>query len=121
MNEESSFQAESGDDPERDYKLKAFRNFEYDILWNADLLTEGYDDPGISCIVNASPTQSVSKYWQMNGRGTRCTANVDALATPAERRAAIASSDKPDLLILDFLYHNHAVCTPAHLIAGSDE
>jgi superfamily II DNA or RNA helicase len=110
-----------GDDPERDYKLKAFRNFEYDILWNADLLTEGYDDPGISCIVNASPTQSVSKYWQMNGRGTRCTANIDAFATPAERRAAIAASDKPDLLILDFLYHNHAVCTPAHLIAGSDE
>jgi superfamily II DNA or RNA helicase len=110
-----------GDDAQRDYKLAAFRNFEYDILWNADLLTEGYDDPGISCIVNASPTQSVSKYWQMNGRGTRCTANVDAFSTAAERRAAIAASDKPDLLILDFLYHNHAVCTPAHLIAGSDE
>lgn len=110
-----------GEDPDRERKLQAYKNGEYDILWNADLLTEGYDDPGIACIVNASPTQSVSKYWQMNGRGTRCTANVDDYATPEQRRAAIAASDKPNLLILDFLYHNHEVCTPADLIAGSDD
>jgi superfamily II DNA or RNA helicase len=110
-----------GQDEQRESKLKRFRAGEYDILWNADLLTEGYDDPGISCIVNASPTQSVSKYWQMNGRGTRCTANVDAHSTPEARRAAIAASDKPNLLILDFLYHNHPVCTPASLIAGSED
>ncbi len=110
-----------GDDPERHRKIERFKNGEYDILWNADLLTEGYDDAGIACIVNARPTTSVSLYWQMNGRGTRCTANVDAFATPLERRLAIAASDKPNLLILDFLYHNHAVCTPADLIAGSAE
>jgi len=110
-----------GDDPERHSKLRRFQAGQYDILWNADLLTEGYDDHGISCIVNASPTQSVSKYWQMNGRGTRCVANVDAYATPEQRRAAIAASDKPNLLILDFLYHNHPVCTPASLIAGSED
>lgn len=110
-----------GDDPDRAWKLKKFQLGGYDILWNADLLTEGYDDPGISCIVNASPTQSVSKYWQMNGRGTRCTAAVDNFKTADERRAAIAASDKPNLLILDFLYHNHPVCTPASLIAGSED
>jgi superfamily II DNA or RNA helicase len=110
-----------GEDPMRGDKLKRFQSGEYDILWNADLLTEGYDDPGIGCIVNASPTQSVSKYWQMNGRGTRTVANVDDYATPGERRAAIAQSHKPNLLILDFLYHNHEVCTPANLIASTDE
>jgi superfamily II DNA or RNA helicase len=110
-----------GDDPDRARKLQKFQRGEYDILWNADLLTEGYDDPGIGCIVNFSPTQSVSKYWQINGRGTRCTAAVDDYATPELRRAAIAASNKPNLLILDFLYHNHPVCTPANLIAGSDE
>jgi hypothetical protein len=40
------------------------------------------------------------------------------LLRPEQRRAAIADSSKPNLLILDFLYHNHAVCTPADLIAG---
>jgi superfamily II DNA or RNA helicase len=110
-----------GEDPDRARKLAAYQAGEYDILWNADLLTEGYDDAGISCIVNASPTQSVSKYWQMNGRGTRCTAPIDNYDTAADRRAAIAQSGKPNLLILDFLYHNHPVCTPASLIASSDE
>lgn len=110
-----------GEDPEREQKLNNFKAGRYDILWNADLLTEGYDDPGIACIVNASPTQSVSKYWQMNGRGTRCVANVDGYSTPEQRRDAIARSEKPNLLILDFLYHNHEVCTPADLIAGSSE
>jgi superfamily II DNA or RNA helicase len=110
-----------GEDPDREQKLKRFQRGEYDILWNADLLTEGYDDAGIACIVNASPTQSVSKYWQMNGRGTRCVAAIDDYATPDERRAAIAASHKPDLLILDYLYHNHAVCTPASLICGSED
>lgn len=110
-----------GEDSERESKLKAFQAGEYDILWNADLLTEGYDDPGIGCIVNASPTQSVSKWWQICGRGTRTVANVDAFKTPEERRRAIAESHKPNLLILDFLYHNHPVCTPADLIAGSSE
>lgn len=110
-----------GEDPDREQKLKRFQRGEYDILWNADLLTEGYDDPGIACIVNFSPTQSVSKYWQINGRGTRCTANVDDYGTPQERCAAIAASGKPNLLILDFLYHNHPICNPFSLIAGSEE
>ena len=110
-----------GEDSERSDKIARFKRGEYDILWNADLLTEGYDDAGIACIVNARPTSSVSLYWQINGRGTRCMANVDAHATPEARRRAIAASEKPNLLILDFLYHNHPVCTPANLIASSDE
>lgn len=110
-----------GDDSDRAWKLARFKAGEFDILWNADLLTEGYDDPGIGCIVNARPTRSVSLYWQMNGRGTRATAEIDRCCSPAERCALIAASDKPDLLILDFLYHNHPVCTPAHLLAGSPE
>jgi len=35
------------------------------------VLTEGYDEPGIDCIILARPTKSALLYTQMIGRGTR--------------------------------------------------
>lgn len=51
--------------------LKKFRDGRITALFNAQLLTEGYDEPSISCIVMASPTKSVTKFTQAIGRGLR--------------------------------------------------
>ena len=60
-----------GDDPLRADKLRRHRNGEITVLSNCAVLTEGYDDPGIGCIVLAKPTKSALLYTQMIGRGTR--------------------------------------------------
>lgn len=41
------------------------------VLCNCMVLTEGYDDPKVSCIVIARPTKSKGLYIQMAGRGLR--------------------------------------------------
>jgi ATP-dependent helicase IRC3 len=61
----------SGDDPRRAEKLEAHRRGDIKVLCNCAVLTEGYDDPNISCIVLARPTQSAVLFTQMVGRGTR--------------------------------------------------
>jgi hypothetical protein len=60
-----------GDDPDRANKLARHRSGEITVLANCAVLTEGYDDPGIRCIVLAKPTKSALLYTQMIGRGTR--------------------------------------------------
>ena len=60
-----------GDDPDRADKLKLHREGTINVLCNCAILTEGYDDPGISCILLARPTQSATLFTQMVGRGTR--------------------------------------------------
>ena len=69
------------------------------------LLTEGWDDPGVDCVVNLRPTKSRSLYSQIIGRGTR----------PAP--------GKKNLLLLDFLWmhEKHNLVRPAHLVAESEE
>jgi superfamily II DNA or RNA helicase len=94
-----------GTSEDRAEKLTAFHNCQFDVLSNAMLLTEGYDDPGIDCVVVLRPTRSRSLYAQMIGRGTR------------------VHEYKDNLLLLDFLWHHerHALARPANLIASSDE
>jgi superfamily II DNA or RNA helicase len=41
------------------------------VVANCGVLTEGFDEPGIDCIVMARPTKSRGLYTQMVGRGTR--------------------------------------------------
>lgn len=41
------------------------------VLINCMLLTEGYDDPKVSCIIVARPTKSKGLYIQIAGRGLR--------------------------------------------------
>lgn len=64
-------QAVWGSDPERADKLRKHRAGEITVLCNCAVLTEGYDDPGIKCIVLAKPTKSALLFTQMIGRGTR--------------------------------------------------
>ena len=75
------------------------------VLVNSMLLTEGYDEPSIDCVVVLRPTKSTSLYRQMIGRGTR------------------PSTGKQDLLILDFLWmtQRHDLCRPAVLITENQQ
>ncbi len=65
--------------------LADFRQGHTQVLTNVAVLTEGFDDPGVSCIAMARPTRSEGLYAQCVGRGTRLHPN------------------KKDCLILDFV------------------
>ena len=51
--------------------LQAFRDERIQVLTNVGVLTEGFDDPAVSCIAMARPTRSEALYAQCVGRGTR--------------------------------------------------
>jgi superfamily II DNA or RNA helicase len=51
--------------------LDRLRTGEVTVVINAALLTEGFDEPSVSCIVVATPTRSQVKYTQLVGRGLR--------------------------------------------------
>lgn len=51
--------------------LRAHRTGMVRVLWNCMILTEGYDDPSVSCIIVARPTKSKGLYIQIVGRGLR--------------------------------------------------
>ena len=51
--------------------LREFREGRVQVLTNVGVLTEGFDDPGVSCIAMARPTRSDGLYAQCVGRGTR--------------------------------------------------
>ena len=65
--------------------LADFRSGRIQVLTNVAVLTEGFDDPGTSCIAMARPTRSEGMYAQCVGRGTRL------------------HPGKKDCLILDFV------------------
>lgn len=60
-----------GDDPERHEKIRGHKMGEYNVLCNCNVLSIGYDDPNIQCIISAAPTKSELRYVQQVGRGTR--------------------------------------------------
>ncbi|NCC50209.1 MAG: DEAD/DEAH box helicase [Spartobacteria bacterium] len=95
----------NGTSKDRKEVLADFNAGAYDVLCNAMLLTEGFDEPSIDCVVNLRPTKIRSLYCQMIGRGTRL------------------SPGKENLLLLDFLWQSekHELCRPAHLVADSEE
>ncbi|MEC7987484.1 MAG: DEAD/DEAH box helicase family protein [Myxococcota bacterium] len=69
----------------RSETLKRFRQEKLSVLTNVGVLTEGFDDPGVSCIAMARPTKSESLYAQCIGRGARLAPN------------------KTDCIVLDFV------------------
>ena len=74
--------------------LSDFREGRTQALTNVGVLTEGFDDPGVSCIAMARPTRSEGLYAQCVGRGTRLF------------------PEKKDCLILDFVdLSNLDLCT----------
>lgn len=56
---------------DRTDKINKFKNREIDCLVNCMVFTEGTDLPMVETVIIARPTQNVSLYTQMVGRGTR--------------------------------------------------
>lgn len=75
------------------------------VLCNSMLLTEGFDQPDVDCIVNLRPTQVRALFAQMVGRGTRL------------------HPGKENLLLLDFLWQtkNMNLVTSSSLVAGTPD
>jgi hypothetical protein len=61
------------------------------VVTNAQVLTEGYDQPDIGCVVIAKPTKSQVAYSQMVGRGTRTYLDPETM------------EQKVDCLIMDMV------------------
>ena len=77
------------------------------VLLNSMLLTEGYDEPSVDCIVILRATKVRALFVQMVGRGTRLS----------------PSTGKQNLLLLDFLWltSTHDLCRPACLLSDDPE
>lgn len=61
----------SGNDPDRFNKIQAYRDGKIDVLFNAQLLMEGFDLATIECVIMCAPTKSGVVFSQRVGRGTR--------------------------------------------------
>ena len=99
-----------GDDPERADKLQRHKNREITVLLNCGVLTEGYDDWQIGCIILARPTKSGVLFTQMVGRGTRLqdgTGNLkDVLNSVIAPYTCVGDSEyytpiKKDCIVID--------------------
>jgi superfamily II DNA or RNA helicase len=97
----SSDEERTGD---RSQKIKDFKAGKIDVLFNANILTKGFDEPSVSCIISAAPTKSLARYLQQIGRGTRTLAGViNGIESVEERIKAINASNKKDCIILDIV------------------
>lgn len=92
---------------ERKRIIQDFREGRYRYLCNCMIATEGFDCPPVSLIIQARPTLSRAFYAQTVGRGTRVLPGlIDHLPhadQAAMRKAAVAGSAKPNLMVLDFV------------------
>lgn len=106
--------------------VRDFAERKLQFLVNVGVFTEGFDDPGVECVVMARPTKSRSLYAQMLGRGTRpsdaIAAKLGTMKTAEERRQAIAGSDKPGVLVLDFVGNagRHKLVTALDILGGKE-
>lgn len=57
--------------PDRRERIADFKAGDYQGLINVNILTAGFDDPSIECVIMARPTKSLTLYLQSIGRGTR--------------------------------------------------
>lgn len=89
---------------ERKQILADHQSGKYQFLVNVGVLTEGYDDPAVSCVAIGRPTKSRALYAQMAGRGTR------------------TSPGKADLLLLDFVGNSgrHTLIGAVDVLAGRE-
>lgn len=90
---------------ERQEILAAHTEGRFQYLTNCDVLTEGYDDPGVSCVVNCAPTKSRGRFVQRSGRGLR----------PCPERG------KRDCLLLELTGDNtkHRLVGPVDCLVGA--
>lgn len=90
-------------DSERDQILKDFKAGKLRAVTNNNVLTTGFDHPGIDMIIMLRPTMSPILWVQMLGRGTRPDYMPGYDISDREQRLeAIMMSTKHDCLVLDF-------------------
>ncbi|MGR5238065.1 DEAD/DEAH box helicase family protein [Vibrio alfacsensis] len=80
--------------PERDAIIQAFKNKEIKYLVNVSVLTTGFDAPHVDLIAILRPTESVSLYQQIVGRGLRL------------------SEGKAECLVLDYAGNSYDLYQP---------
>lgn len=80
--------------PERDRIIESFKQRQIKFLVNVSVLTTGFDAPHVDLIALLRPTESVSLYQQIIGRGLRL------------------SPDKVDCLVLDYTGMGHDIFAP---------
>lgn len=120
----ASFISAATEDGDRRKAVDDFRNGRIRYLCNCMIATEGFDAPTASLVIQARPTKSRGLYAQMAGRGTRVlpglVEHVEGRDGAEERRELIASSGKPDCVIMDFVGNatKHALMTPEDLLGG---
>ena len=56
---------------DRSITIKQYKEHKFDVLINVSIAGKGFDDPETSCIGNACPTKSYTKWAQGIGRGLR--------------------------------------------------
>lgn len=88
---------------QRDANIKAFMDGEVTALVNNGILTTGFDAPFVDLLGILRATKSPGLWVQILGRGTRpYYAEGYDLTTQQGRLDAIAYSEKPNCLVLDF-------------------
>lgn len=82
------------EDTERDQIIEAFKHREFKYLVNVSVLTTGFDAAHVDVIAILRPTESISLYQQIIGRGLRL------------------DTDKKDCLVLDYTGMGHSIFSP---------
>ena len=59
--------------------MQAFRNGEIQVLCNVDLISEGFDVPDCSCVIQMRPTASLVLFMQQSMRSMRYQPNKEAI------------------------------------------
>lgn len=82
--------------------IAGLRNGTVQVLTSCDLISEGFDAPGVAAAILLRPTKSLVVYLQQIGRALRPVyADGFNLDTRDSRLAAIAMSSKPRAIVLD--------------------
>jgi superfamily II DNA or RNA helicase len=84
--------------------LADFKAGRFEVLTNCQVLTEGYDERSVSCVLMARPTASRSLYTQCVGRGFRLC----------------PETNKEDCIVLDFVdnCHRHKLFNVLNLLGA---
>lgn len=94
-------------------KLERHQEKNITVLLNAQLLTEGYDDWRVRCIISAAPTRNPSKFTQEIGRGTRLQEGTGNLLEAIKNGYALEKNDCFILDVVDNTKYNSLVTFPS--------
>jgi superfamily II DNA or RNA helicase len=108
---------------EKDLRREILRDFKagkFQFIANCMVLTEGWDDEEVRCMIDAAPTSSRARTVQKLGRVTRLWPGVGEIHDTHARRLALAASLKPLARIIDLAFNSkkHEICGPVDVLGG---